>query len=331
MNFGLFTRAKPSAPPPPAAPSPRTPQRDYSPAEARALPEDTLARALHLHRYGHVLAHPEPWQRHPQIAAGLEQAARAIDDTFALVPDGIVTIPMTIFDQAGQPERDALVDSYLLARYCVTNAEYQCFVDDGGYEALEHWPEDIWPHLIDFQDHTGRPGPALWRDGRHDKRLAQHPVVGVCFYEAAAYASWAGYRLPSEAEWQMAAGWRLRTEAATERRYPWGDSLELDCCNIWSSDHGGTLPVDACPNGAASNGVRQLIGNVWEWTRSDFEASDREGRKVVGDMLLKVIRGGAFDTYFPWQATSNFRSGLACLARFHNVGFRCALNVPSSV
>jgi formylglycine-generating enzyme required for sulfatase activity len=72
--------------------------------------------------------------------------------------------------------------------------------------------------------------------------------------------------------------------------------------------------------------VLQLIGNVGEWTASDLEMTDEKGRPVVGDMLLKAIRGGAFDTYFSCQATSHFRTGLACLARAHNVGFRCVLD-----
>jgi iron(II)-dependent oxidoreductase len=91
------------------------------------------------------------------------------------------------------------------------------------------------------------------------------------------------------------------------------------------------LPVNACPGGAAPNGVEQLIGNVWEWTSSDFVTTDDEGRPVIGgEMALKSIRGGAFDTYFPWQATSQFRTGLAGLSRTHNVGFRCALDLLNS-
>ena len=181
--------------------------------------------------------------------------------------------------------------------------------------------------MISFKDQTDHAGPRFWRAGRHHRDLAKHPVVGICYYEAEAYARWAGFRLPTEIEWQMAASWRIRSSAHVHRRYPWGDALDLSFCNIWASGHGGTLPVDACPGGAAPNGVVQLIGNVWEWTASDFEAVDREGRSVVGDTLLKSIRGGAYDTYFPWQAVGAFRSGLRCLTRAHNVGFRCALDL----
>jgi iron(II)-dependent oxidoreductase len=219
------------------------------------------------------------------------------------------------------------VEPFLMARHPITHAQFQKFVDYGAYEELDLWPKDIWPHLIDFKDLTGQPGPRFWRRGRHDRRLADHPVVGVCYYEAMAYAAWAGYRLPTEAEWQMAASWRIRSEAHVLRRYPWGDALDTTRCNIWSSGIRSTVPVSTYETGAAPNGVLQLCGNVWEWTNSEFDVTDRNGRPIIGDMLMKSVRGGAFDTYFASQATSFFRTGLAALARVHNTGFRCAMNV----
>ena len=82
-------------------------------------------------------------------------------------------------------------------------------------------------------------------------------------------------------------------------------------------------------SGAAPNGVVQLIGNVWEWTSSDFIISDGQGNLVVGDAAMKSIRGGAYDTYFPRQTTSLFRTGLTALIRSHNVGLRCAMDLPA--
>jgi iron(II)-dependent oxidoreductase len=244
-----------------------------------------------------------------------------------LVPEGFASLPTTTDDTPGLPEIDYETAAFLLAIHPVTNAEFQNFVDDDAYADLELWPQDIWPHLIDFVDQTGHHGPRYWREGRHDVRYADHPVVGVCYYEAMAYVKWVGYRLPDETEWQMAASWLVRSAANTLRRYPWGDSLDTDKCNIWASSIAHTVPVDKYEAGAAPNGVKQLIGNVWEWTNSDFLVTDTEGNPVVGDMLLKGIRGGAFDTYFPSQATSVFRTGLAGLARAHNVGFRCAIDL----
>ena len=189
------------------------------------------------------------------------------------------------------------------------------------------WTEDIWPHLIEFKDQTGSHGPRFWRDGRHDRRITDHPVVGISYYEAEAYARWAGYRLPTSAEWQMAANWRIRSSAHVLRRYPWGDAFDTRKCNLWASNVGHTVPVQAYEEGAAPNGVLQLIGNAWEWTDGDYEVQDDAHRVVVGDMVLKEIRGGAFDTYFPAQATSSFRTGLASLRRMHNVGFRCVVDL----
>jgi iron(II)-dependent oxidoreductase len=300
----------------------------YHPADEVKLARDPLAQALQTRRFGRILRGRRQWTDHPDIKRTYDAASQAVDNGFALVPEGFVSIAMSIFDQPGGPEVDVETESFLLARHAVTNEDYQFFVDAGGYGELELWPEELWPHLIDFKDQTGSPGPRFWQQGRHHRDLAHHPVVGVSFFEAGAYAKWAGYRLPNEAEWQMAASWRIRSSAHVHRRYPWGDALNLDFCNIWASGRGGTLPVDACSDGGAPNGVLQLIGNTWEWVEADFEAVDREGRQVMGETLLKVIRGGAYDTYFPWQAVSAFRTGLGCVSRTHNVGFRCAMDLP---
>lgn len=288
--------------------------------------DDPLRACMQLERFGVIVTRGEQWRAHPDYERVFQAALDEIDQRFSLVPEGFVSMPTTVTDEPGCPETDHETEPFLLARTCVTNTQYQKFVDAGAYEDLELWPESIWPHLIGFQDQTGKAGPRFWRGGRHDAAKADHPVVGICAYEAATYADWAGFRLPTEAEWQMAASWRIRTSAHVFRRYPWGDSHDPRRCNTWASGRSGTAPVTAYPEGAAPNGVLQLIGNVWEWTASDLEMTDEKGRPVVGDMLLKSIRGGAFDTYFSCQATSHFRTGLACLARAHNVGFRCVLD-----
>ncbi len=298
-------------------------------AEKPLLDADPLKKLLQQERFGHLVRSHKGLEAHPQLESVFQQAVEAIDERFALVPEGYVTMPKTVNDYPGCPEEDFETGAFLLARHCVTNEQFQKFVDDGGYENPDLWPKDILPHLIDFVDSTGTLAPRHWRQGRHDKRLAGHPVVGVCFYEAAAYTGWAGYRLPSNVQWQMAASWRIRSAAHVLRRYPWGDAFDTGKCNIWATRIGGTVPVTAYENGAAPNAVVQLVGNVWEWTESDFEVVDDNGRTVVGDMLLKEIRGGAFDTYFPSQATSCFRTGLAALVRAHNVGFRCVVDLGS--
>jgi iron(II)-dependent oxidoreductase len=305
------------------------PAAGFRPAAKPSLSSDAVEAALQSRRYGALLHAPEEWQRLSSFRKASETAAQKVDDAFALSPDGATTLTMRINDEPGAPEREVVTPAFLLARRCVSNEDYQFFVDSGAYEDSALWPEAVWPHLIRFCDQTGNPGPKYWREGRHDQRQAHHPVVGICWFEAAVYAAWAGYRLASEAEWQVTAAWQVGTEATTARRYPWGDSLDLECCNIWASGHSKPLPVDACPGGATPNGVLQMIGNVSEWVDGDFDCQDDQGRDVVGETPLRCIRGGAYDTYFPWQATSQFRTGLPPLSRCHNVGFRCALSLPA--
>ena len=333
MNLNLFARKK-QPPPVQTGGNPvarvKPPAEPYQPAPRPEADPDPLKRLLQQERFGYLVRQHDSLAAHPLLETVFQTAVDAIDQRFALVPEGFVTMPKTVNDFPGCPEDDIDTEAFLLARCCVSNQQYQKFVDDGGYENLDLWPKDILPHLIDFIDLTGHVAPRFWRQGRHDLSKADHPVVGICYYEATAYAAWAGYRLPSNAQWQMAASWRIRSEAQVLRRYPWGDALDIDKCNVWISRIGRTAPVKAYEAGAAPNGVLQLIGNVWEWTDSDYDVTDDQGRQVVGDMLLKEIRGGAFDTYFPSQATSAFRSGLAALARVHNVGFRCVVDLGSN-
>jgi len=299
----------------------------FEAAARTAIADDPVQAAFELRRYGLLARAPAAWRQNSALGGTRQSALQKLDEAFALVADGRTSLPLQVNAQPGCPERDVQTTPFLLARHAVTHGDYQLFVDAGAYDDSALWPEEVWPHLIKFRDQSGAPAPRYWCDGRHDQRLARHPVVGICWYEAAIYAAWAGYRLPTEAEWQVAAAWQLGAAAATPRRYPWGDAFDLECCNIWASGHNHTLPVEACPAGATPNGVLQLVGNTWEWVDGEFDCTDDDGRTVVGEAPLKSIRGGAFDTYFPWQATSMFRSGLPGLVRTHNVGFRCAMDL----
>jgi iron(II)-dependent oxidoreductase len=294
------------------------------------LDDDPLKAHIQLGRYGTVAGNPGRWRGHESFESLYRTAVERIDEAFALVPEGFVSIARSVLDAPGGEEIDVETEPFLLQRRCVTNAEFRNFVVAGGYDDLSIWREEIWPHLISFHDQTEQPGPRFWRGGTYAAGTGDHPVVGIAYYEAEAYARWAGYRLPMESEWQMAASWRIRSSALMFRRYPWGESIDTHRCNVWASGVGTTVPVGAHENGATPNGILQLIGNVWEWTCSEFEAVDASGHPLVGDMLMHTIRGGAFDTYFSSQATSDFRTGQGCLIRSHNTGFRCALDVEGA-
>lgn len=333
MGLKLFARFRkdeaPKAPPVPSPPcaAPAQPVEPFIPATCVPLDPDPLRAMLQQGRCALIINDLARWRSHPDFDDVMEACEQRLESELALVPAGEITMSRTLCPEPGGPEDVVQVDAFLIDECCVTNAQFQRFVDGGGYDDLSLWPEDIWPHLIEMKDQTGTSAPRYWREGHHDQRLADHPVVGVCWYEARAYAAWAGKRLPTEAEWQMACSWHIKSDADVLRRFPWGDAMNAQRCNVWLSGIGKTVPVKSYPNGAAPNQVLQLVGNVWEWTDSRFDILDPNGQPIVGEMPMYSIRGGAFDTYFESQATSQFRTGQIALARTHNVGFRCALSL----
>ncbi len=303
---------------------------DFNPAPTPVRDSDRLAQLYRQGRYALILRERERWQKEADGAEVIDKSTQQLEHQMGLVPAGRVTLSTTLSAALGSPEQEVDVEPFLLDVHAVTNSRFQQFVDGGGYDALECWPQDIWPHLIEFKDRSGQAAPRCWLDGRHDVALGDHPVVGITWYEAQAYALWIGQRLPAEGEWEMAASWHIRSSTDCVRRFPWGDTMDSQRCNVWSSRKKGTTPVSEYEKGAAPNQVRQLVGNVWEWTDSEFFVTDDEGRPIVGEMPMRVVRGGAFDTYFDTQAASAFRSGQLVLARPHNTGFRCAMNLADA-
>jgi iron(II)-dependent oxidoreductase len=150
-------------------------------------------------------------------------------------------------------------------------------------------------------------------------------VVGVCWYEASAYARWVGKRLPSDAEWCKAACWPVSVapDSWVQRKFPWGNAMESHRANIWGFGNDRPEPVDAYQEGMSVGGIYQLIGNVWEWTSGPFGRVDDP--TLLLPVPMKSIRGGAFDTYFENEATCQYQSGENPLGRKHNIGIRLAL------
>jgi iron(II)-dependent oxidoreductase len=275
----------------------------------------------------------------PQIIGNLtsDQLARtraALSEGMCLVPSGEVVLHPPDEEDSGNRfaiRRTPLhIEAYYLDRYPVTNAQFQQFVASGGYEQIAIWDQEIWPAVLDFVDRTGHPGPRFWRNGRYPSDEANHPVVGVCWYEAWAYARWAGKRLATEAEWVKAGSWpvSMAGHPLLERRYPWGDAMDRQRANLWGSGPERTVSVDQFPKGVSVGGVQQLIGNVWEWTADAFTLEDAAAEShAASQAKMKSIHGGAFDTYLDTQATCQFRSGDNALARKHNIGFRAAIGI----
>jgi iron(II)-dependent oxidoreductase len=225
-----------------------------------------------------------------------------------LVPGGPFTMGTSDEPWALDNERPAHrreVDPFYIDTTPVTNAEYQAFIEDGGYDNERWWAPAGWAHIRKHSIHA----PLFWsRDGKQWLRRRfgvtevvppDEPVVHVCWYEADAYARWAGRRLPTEAEWEKAA--RHDPAGGRSTRYPWGDADPAPEHANLGQRHLRPAPAGSYPQGESPLGVRQLIGDVWEWTASDFEPYPgfqafpyKEYSEVFFGPDHKVLRGGSF-------------------------------------
>jgi iron(II)-dependent oxidoreductase len=158
--------------------------------------------------------------------------------------------------------------------------------------------------------------------------VADEPVQHVCWYEADAYARWRGRRLPTEAEWEKAARYDPVTDRS--RRYPWGDDEPTAAHANLSGRHLGPAAVGAYPAGVSAHGVHQLVGDVWEWTSSDFTGYPgfrafpyREYSEVFFGSQYKVLRGGSW-AVDPVACRGTFRNWDFPIRRQIFAGFRTA-------
>jgi gamma-glutamyl hercynylcysteine S-oxide synthase len=202
---------------------------------------------------------------------------------------------------------------FRIAKAAISNAEFAAFVEEGGYRGREFWSAPGWEwcervaaeHPVHWLHNEG--GSWTWRHHDEVEALPPHaPVTFVNWYEAQAYCNWAKRRLPTEAEWEAAAlgeasadGTRL---TSTKRRWPWGEAAPMrERANLgFACD--GPFDVAACAAGDSAFGCRQMSGNVWEWTASDFTsfpgfaADPYEDYSKPWFHTRKVLRGGSFAT-----------------------------------
>jgi ergothioneine biosynthesis protein EgtB len=207
-----------------------------------------------------------------------------------------------------KPRHLVYLQDYRIARAPVTNGEYLEFIRAGGYRDYNWWHSEGWAAL----HQEAWEAPLYWEcvDGQWMIRdfsglnmvesKSGEPVCHISFFEASAYAKWCGKRLPTEAEWEKAACFDPETQ--TKRALPWGNTPPSSgTANLFESAVWGVAPVGAYPEGQSAYGCHQMIGDVWEWTVSDYspypgfksEFDEYNDKWFVGQ---KVLRGGCFAT-----------------------------------
>jgi iron(II)-dependent oxidoreductase len=257
--------------------------------EVRARVLGALESATDLHPYAMVVQHEEQHDETMLATLQLRQGPPVVEATTVLpagrpVLHGAVVVPggefvlgvspaaePTALDNE-QPAHVVHVPAFRIGRFPVTNAQWQEFCDAGGYAEYRWWSPRGWQHRTE----AGLERPMAWhpdgtrtRFGRAEDVPPDEPVQHVSYFEAEAYAAWAGARLPTEVEWEKACVWD--PVAGVRRRWPWGSAEVTPALANLGGHALRPAPVGAYPAGASAYGVEQLVGDVWEWTSSDFQ------------------------------------------------------------
>jgi len=208
---------------------------------------------------------------------------------------------------------EAKVYPFKMARAPVTNGEFAAFVADNGYQRRNLWHDIGW----NWRQRENTDYPVYWIPDGPDKWLLRYysttielplhqPIIHVNWFEASAYCNWANRRLPSEIEWEVAASTEpvnnSKEFSSAKKNYPWGHSPNTLARANLDSRGLGLTDVSAFPLGDSAWGIRQMLGNVWEWTSSNFEpypGFEPDLYKEYSEPVFgtrKVLRGGAWAT-----------------------------------
>jgi iron(II)-dependent oxidoreductase len=261
------------------------------------------------------------------------RAVVAVERDMVFVPGGPFEMGTSVEPWAFDNERPVHtvdVAPFYIDRAPVSNADYLEFMNAGGYSDRRFWGDDGWAYI----EETKKTQPGFWEDGgirRYGTLVAidpDEPVQHVSFHEAQAFATWAGKRLPTEAEWEKAASW---SPEGRKRRFPWGDEEDTDGTRSnLGQRYFGPSQIGAYPDGASAYGCHQMLGDVWEWTSSDFQPYPgyewfpyKEYSEVFYGGDYKVLRGGSWATHIS-SVRNTFRNWDYPIRRQIFAGFRCA-------
>jgi formylglycine-generating enzyme required for sulfatase activity/dienelactone hydrolase len=234
------------------------------------------------------------------------------------VPAGMVLVPGGEYRLASSyrpSERRVALSDFFIDRVEVSNRDFEQFIRDGGYRRRELWKHPFVDQgkaipfeegIARFHDSTGLPGPRGWSGGAPPPGRENHPVTGVTWFEAAAFAEWKGRSLPTIYQWEKTS--RYAGEGQALNSYPWGVLSEGTDVNERANFLGeDTMPVDSMPFGVAPSGALNMAGNVSEWCRNE-------------DPPGYAARGGSFkDNAYAFGQTAAFPGFYAA----PTLGFRC--------
>jgi len=236
-----------------------------------------------------------------------------------------------------RPAHLVRVEPFEIDVHPVTNEAYLAFVKDGGYDARQMWSDAGWA----WRQEAGLEAPLFWERDRGawmDRRMDRRepldplaPVCHICYWEAEAYATWAGKRLPTEMEWETAASWD--PSSRTKRRYPWGDEAPDPSRANLDAQVFGTTRIGCYPRGVSPLGCWDMLGNVWEWTATRFGAYPGyrtfpypEYSEIFFGDEYRVLRGGSWATR-RGAVRNTFRNWDYPIRRQIFSGVRCARDV----